>query len=93
MTTATTTQEQADAAPRRISPSAAFGALIMTVFLGAEAAVIMVAMCYFFTSGWVQTIAYALAGIIETWVLYACCKRAYTMEVDLMASHANATND
>ena len=93
MTAATSTQETAVTSPRRVSPSAAFGALIMTVFLGAEAAVIMVAMCYFFTSGWVQTIAYALAGIIETWVLYACCKRAYAMEMELTASHASATND
>ncbi len=72
----------------RVKASAALGALIMTVFLGAEAAVILVALCFFFTSGWLQTVAYALAGVAEAWILYRCARRAYAMELELTAPRA-----
>jgi hypothetical protein len=85
------TDLQQRAAPSRLNLRVLLDATMMTIFLGTEAAVVMAAMCYFFTFGWLQYVALGLAAIAEAWVLFYAFRRAYAMECELMAGRTENT--
>jgi hypothetical protein len=85
------TDLQLSAAPSRLNLRAVLDATMMTIFLGTEAAVVMAALVYFFTGGWLQYVAIGLAAIAEAWVLFYAFRRAYVMELELKAQHAENT--
>lgn len=87
------TDLQQSAAPARLNLRALLDATMMAIFLGTEAAVVMVALCYFFTGGWLQYIAFGLAAIAEVWVLFYAFRRAYAMECELKAIHMENTTE